>query len=393
MADAASQEATFINQDEIVTTAPARVNLIGEHTDYTGGIVLPLAIPFFTKVRLRLADRHQWTFTSSAFTDVLAISGELEIQARGHWSDYVLGVLRELLTLGFPVPFFQLRAESTIPFGSGLSSSAALEVAACLAMLQACSKDLSAQDVALLCQRAENFFVGSPCGIMDQFVIAAAIARHALMIRTRDLTYEAVPMDLGPMQDTSIVICNSQVKHSIATGEYRTRRKEMEAGEDVLRKRFPQVSDLGSATLRQLEECQELMPQKSFKRCRHVISENARVLSAHGSLLAGSVESLGHLLTDAHRSQRDDLQTSCPEIDFLVDTAISLRGCYGARMTGGGFGGCTVNLVDRSSAQAFSNALKLAYKAKTGLTAEVYICEPVDGALARLEHDCCEEAH
>ena len=363
-------------------TAPARVNLLGEHTDYTGGLVMPMAIPFYTQARLGPAGGDVYRFHSALFPDDLAVGRDDRSPRRGTWSDYPVGVLRELQALGIEPPAFSLELSGNVPFGAGLSSSASVEVATCMALLAWSGKTLTPAEIALLCQRAENRYVGSPCGIMDQFVITAARAEHALLLNTRDLSFELIPMNTGALKEMCIVVCNSEVKHSVATGEYGDRRRQMETGQQVLRERFG-VEDLGAATLEQLESVREAMPKESYMRCHHVISENARVREAREAMLAGDAQRMGALMIAAHASQRDDLETSCAEVDFLVDTAITLPGCLGARMTGGGFGGCTVNLVERARAEAFSGALTAAYAKEYGITAPAWVCEAVDGAVAR----------
>jgi len=217
---------------------------------------------------------------------------------------------------------------------------------------------------------------------MDQFVITAARAGHALLLATRDLQFEHIPMNTGDLRQVSIVICNSRVKHSIAAGAYGERRRQVEAGQAVMRTHFTGLCDLGEATLEQLQACEASMSRESFKRCRHIITENARVRQAREAMLNGDAKSLGALMVQAHSSQRDDFECSCEEIDFLVDTAVGLHGCFGARLTGGGFGGCTVNLVEREAVREFCETLKDMYRARFGVSAETYVCEAVNGALA-----------
>ncbi len=362
--------------------APARVNLLGEHTDYTGGLVLPMAIPFHTAATIAGTDDDAYTFTSATFSTSRSVAREDRSPAIDDWSDYPLGVLRELQLLGIEPPPFTLHLDGNVPFGAGLSSSASVEVASCLAMLAHAGVTLLPAEIALLCQRAENNFVHSPCGIMDQFVITTARAGHALLLNTRDLTTEHLPMNQGALADTQIVVCNSMVKHSVATGEYGVRRRELEEGQAVLREAFPGLRDLGDATIEQLNQCQHQMTHEAFIRCRHVVTENARVRTAREAMFSGDPAALGQLMLQAHVSYRDDFAASCDEVDFLVDTALTLPGCFGARLTGGGFGGCTVNLVDRAHAEAFAEALKQAYRAELNLTAETYLCEAADGAIA-----------
>src|ERR1700761_2254270 len=363
--------------------APARVNLIGEHTDYTGGLVMPMAIPFTTVAQLDDATDGRYTFSSELFSVTRSMTPDDRSLRVGDWSDYPVGVLRELQKRGLRIPPFKLHLSGNVPLGAGLSSSASLEVATAIAILSTAQATLSAEVIARLCQSAENNYVGSPCGIMDQFVVTAAIADHALLLNTRDLTFELLPMNKGDLAGCRIVVANSGVKHSIAGGDYGLRRREVEAGQAKLRERFPGVRDLGNATLEQLAACEQELSPESFRRCRHIITENQRVREAREAMFAGDPGRLGSVMTAAHTSERDDFECSIEEIDFLVETAVSLGGCYGARLTGGGFGGCTVNLVDTAAVDEFIEALTAAYRARFALELDIYICAAVDGALAR----------
>lgn len=365
--------------------APGRVNLIGEHTDYTGGLVLPMAIPFTTVAEISAA-AEGYHFSSATFAKTRTMTVSDRSPKAGNWSDYPVGVLRQLQLVKIEPPPFSLSISGNVPLGAGLSSSASVEVATAMALLHHASASLPPEEIATLCRRAENEYVGSPCGIMDQFVVTAAVAGHALLLNTRDLTYELLPMNKGGLAECKIVVANSGVKHSIAGGDYGLRRRELEAGQSVLTARFKKVRDLGDATLDQLAACQADMSPESYRRCRHIISENARVRAARTAMLEGDPRDLGEVITAAHASERDDFECSVEEIDFLVDTAVALEGCYGARLTGGGFGGCTVNLVRASHVDEFSTALCSAYRERFGIDAETYTCEAVDGAVARAAH-------
>jgi len=364
-------------------SAPARVNLIGEHTDYTGGLVLPMAIPFLTTATISPRQDNLYSFHSDVFAQQREMSTEDRSDAIGNWTDYPVGVLRQLQLLGIEPPAFTLYLHGNVPFGAGLSSSASVEVATAMAILAHSGVTLPEQEIATLCRRAENVYVNSPCGIMDQFVITAAQVGHALLLDTRTLAYENIPMNHAALADTCIVVCNSMVKHSIANGDYGLRRRELEAGQDVLRTAFPHLRDLGDATTDQLEQCKDQMSAESFRRCRHIITENTRVRAAKQAMLAGDPALLGDLMFKAHASERDDFECSCEEVDFLVEAASTLTGCFGARLTGGGFGGCTVNLVATVNAPVFSQALKTAYRERFNIEADTYICEAVDGAIRR----------
>lgn len=367
--------------------APARVNLIGEHTDYTGGLVLPMAIPFFTSATIIPGKTGNYRFSSDLFDGVREMESGDRSDRIGDWSDYPVGVLRQLQALGIEPQAFELRLRGNVPFGAGLSSSASVEVATAMALLDFAGASLPPEEIATLCQRAENQYVHSPCGIMDQFVITNAQAGHALLLDTRSLTYEHIPMNGGALAECCIVVCNSMVKHSVAAGEYGSRRRELEAGQEVLRKKYPPLRDLGDASLEQLQQSETEMSAASFKRCRHIISENGRVREATKAMRAGDAARLGVLMLLAHASERDDFECSCEEVDFLVATAEALPGCFGARLTGGGFGGCTVNLVAKQEAAGFSAALVAAYQEQYKITADTYICEAMDGAVRRAQRE------
>ncbi len=364
--------------------APGRVNLIGEHTDYTGGLVLPMAIPYETVAEVAPRDAG-YRFTSASFDEVRETAADDTSAATGEWSDYPVGVLREVLALGVAVPPCEVHLSGNVPLSAGLSSSASIEVSTALALLRYAGASLHEKELALLCQRAENRYVGAPSGIMDQFVVTAATQGHALLLHTRDLEYELLPMNTGALAECSIVVANSMVKHSVATGDYRVRRQELENGQGAIRKRFPQVRDLGESTLEQLEAVRGEVSHEVYLRCKHVITENTRVRDAAEAMRAGDAARLGRAMVGSHLSQRDDFQDSVPEIDFLVDTALTLPGCHGARLTGGGFGGCTANLVETAHTGAFSEKLRAAYRERYGKDAEIYVCTAADGALARLK--------
>ena len=362
--------------------APARVNLLGEHTDYTGGLVLPMAISFATQAAISPRYDGRYSFTSELLNQTLTLERDDRSPARGEWSDYPVGVLRQLQQRGIEPPAFDIHLTGNVPFAAGVSSSASVEVASAMAMLALTGIQLSIEEISVLCQRAENEYVNSPCGIMDQFVITAAKAGHALLLDTRSLTYEHLPMNKGALAETQIVVCNSMVKHSVATGEYGMRRRESEEGQAILVSKFG-LRDLGETTLDQLYATQAEMPVAAFRRCRHIISDNARVREAKQAMLNGDPVAFGKLMISGHASERDDFECSCEEIDFLVDTASQLPGCFGARLTGGGFGGSTVNLVERKHSQAFASNLKAVYKDRFNIAADVYICDAVDGAWLR----------
>ncbi len=370
--------------------APARVNLIGEHTDYTGGLVLPLAIPFFTHATVEPSAEGTYRFRSERFRGEHVESPEDRRGPAKDWSDYPVGVLRELEKKGMQPAPFALSLRGDVPLGAGLSSSASVEVATAFALLQFMGEEMAPEEIALLCQRAENHFVGAPSGIMDQTVIVLAEEGCALLLNTRTLEHEAVPMNRGVLAETAIVVCNSMVKHSIGGGEYGKRRQQVEEGQAAVIAAHSKLRDLGDAAESDLEDVRGGISPEAYKRCRHIITENARVRLMRTALEAGDAEEAGRLMLLAHASERDDFECSVEEVDFLVDEAAKLPGCYGARLTGGGFGGCTVNLVRKDAVADFTEQLRAAYMGRYRIDAEVFVCQPVDGALRRAQKAASE---
>jgi galactokinase len=361
-----------------IYAAPARVNLIGEHTDYTGGLVMPMAIDFRTVAVVSGRRDGRAVFYSANYEEEVSFEiASLARAASGRWSDYPAGVLWALLETGISVAGCSVSLMGDVPLGAGLSSSASIEVATAMALLGHAGIELPLEKVATLCRRAENEYVGAKSGIMDQFVVAGAVAHRAMLLDCRSLAFELLPLP----DQVRVVICNSMVKHAVATGEYGNRRDEVEAGQAVLRRERPGVDLLRDATLKDLEACREKMTAESFARCRHIITENGRVLGARKALLEGNVGKFGELMVQAHASMRDDFAASCVEVDGLVDIAMEQAECFGARITGGGFGGCTVNVVRADGAERFVETIKQEYAARTGIAAECFVCTPSDGAL------------
>ena len=363
-------------------SAPGRVNLIGEHTDYSGGFVMPATIDFSTLIAISPRTDGRFLAHSINFNERVdqPIADLLAARAKS-WSDYPAGVLWALRERGIPIENgFSLTIVGDVPLGAGLSSSASVEVATAFAVLGTLNIEMPLAEIALLCQRAENAFVGANVGIMDQFVICCGQQDHAVMIDTRFLTYT-----LAPIPPTiRIVICNSMIKHSLAEGDggYNTRRAEMEAGLHILQQHRPEIQALRDATMADLEKWGPEMSEKSLRRCRHVITEDNRVLAAVEAFKANDLTRFGQLMHEAQLSFRNDFEASCPEIDILIDLANKQPGCFGARLTGGGFGGCTVNLVAADQAAAFVEAMRAGYLAATGINAEIYTSRASAGAHA-----------
>jgi len=351
--------------------APGRVNLIGEHTDYAGGFVMPAAIDFGTVAVVAPRKDGRTEIWSENFAEGVSFgAGERPQERRKHWSDYPLGVAWALQGKGIEVPPFSLTLYGDVPLGAGLSSSASIEVATALALLSLAGGEMAREEIAKLSQRAENEFVGASCGIMDQFIACNGAADHALLLDCRSLEFRLAPIP----HHVSLVIANTMVKHSIAGGEYGNRRGEVEEGTAILHRHRPEIELLRDATLQDLERWGAEMPPNVLRRCRHVISENLRTVAAADALESGNLKKLGDLMAAAHASYRDDFEASCEEADVMVALAQRLPGVVGARLTGGGFGGCTVNLVEAARAAEFSERLQDEYKAATGIDADIYMC-------------------
>jgi galactokinase len=357
--------------------APGRVNLIGEHTDYNDGFVMPAAINLSTFVTVWPREDRKLQIRSENFDDEIEFDlDEPNPAPRKHWSDYAVGVAVTLQRAGHRLRGARLEIRSEVPVGSGLSSSAAVEVATACALVANSNLTLDRGDLALLCQRAEDEFVGARVGIMDQFVSLFGQAQSALLLDCRSLEFW-----LLPLPDTvNLVICNTMVKHALASSAYNERRAQCEAGVQHLAQFLPNVKALRDVTLDELEQFGRDLPEVVYRRCRHVITENARVLAAAQALEQHDLHRLGELMRGSHFSLRDDYEVSSSELDLMVELAFMSDGVYGARMTGGGFGGCTVNIVDVPYVEQVTSFIARQYEHITKLRPEIYVCEASNGA-------------
>ena len=363
--------------DPSIFVAPGRVNLIGEHTDYAEGFVMPAAINFATLAGISTRTDGKIAIYSENYAKQRTFDvAELPTAASNHWSDYPLGVVSILAEMGNTIPGFSLSLWGDVPLGSGLSSSASVEVATALAVMSLIGVTYPGPVLARLCQRAENEFVGANCGIMDQFISANGAENNALLLDCRDLSFKLVPIPAN----VALVIANTMVKHAIAGGEYTSRRAEVEEAATVIGKHRPGVKFLRDATLNDLGKWGQEMSPNALKRARHVVSENTRTVQAAKALLNGDFKTLGALMAGAHWSYSHDFEASCAEADAMVALAQDLPGLIGARLTGGGFGGCTINLVELSSAPAFVEALAARYAAQIGIVPQIHICHASGGA-------------
>ncbi|MGE5204418.1 MAG: galactokinase [Chlamydiota bacterium] len=357
--------------------APGRVNLIGEHTDYNDGFVMPAAIDLACRVAIAGRADRRLVVRSENFQETLELHlDEAHTQRQERWSDYVQGVAVVLEQSGWRLRGANLLIRSEVPIGSGLSSSAAIEVATGLALSSNSGVEIEKLELARLCQRAENEFVGARCGIMDQFASCFGQAEHALLLDCRSLEYRPLPVPAG----VALVICDSGVRHEVASGDYNVRRAECETGVRVLAHRRPEIRALRDATLEDLQNNRAELGDLVYRRCRHVVTENARVVQAASALERGDLREFGRLMGESHRSLRDDFEVSCGELDLLVDLAAKSPGVYGARMTGGGFGGCTVNLVEADRVEEFRRSVAPAYQQATGRAVKIYVSEAAAGA-------------
>lgn len=347
-----------------VIRAPGRVNLIGEHTDYNDGFVFPMAIEPEVRFVCRAREDGKVRLTSSAFPGVIVEFSVQQKITRGEptWANYSRGVAAEMEAAGIPLVGMDALIANTLPVGGGLSSSAAIEVGTALALLAAAGEtEMDRGRLALLCQKAEHEFALVPCGIMDQTIVAAGRSGHAMLLDCRDLSKRFVPID---PRDLRVVIANSMVKHELSEGEYAERRQQCERGVTHFQQKNADVKALRDVKMGQLESARGELSDVVFRRCRHVISENARATDAAAKLAHQQYEDVGDLMVQSHNSLRDDYEVSVRELDFLVEEALKVKGVYGARMTGGGFGGCIVALTQPRAVESLTDHLLRTYEAR-----------------------------
>ena len=365
--------------------APGRVNLIGEHTDYNGGFVLPMAIEFQTTIAAAQREDRKIRVCSLNLNQEHEINLDApEEKLRASWLDYVEGVARILERRGAKLRGADLLVSSDVPSGAGLSSSAALEISVGLALTEISGSPIDKVQLALIGQAAEHEFVGANVGIMDQYISALGERGHALLIDCRSLEAEQVPLDLT---DLMIVICNSNVRHELAASEYNQRRRECERGVEILRAFLPEIFQLRDVSVEDFEKYAKRLPEIIRKRCRHVVTENARTLLAVEALKSNNFTEFGRLMWQSHESLRDDYEVSCKELDLLVEIAKDCRFVLGARMTGGGFGGSSVNLIRQVNLSEFIEKVSARYKRQTGLEATIYVSGAADGAKEIINRD------
>jgi galactokinase len=362
---------------EAAAFAPGRVNLIGEHTDYNEGFVLPAAVDRGVAVAGRRAPGDAFTLHALDLGESCTFPRGAPERDPGHsWADYFKGVVWALSHRGIDVPTCEVAITGDIPQGAGLSSSAAYEVATVRLLSALGNFELPSLEIAKLAREAENGFVGVACGIMDQMASTFGEQGKALLLDCRSLAHETVEIPAG----LKIVVVNSGVRHSLASSEYNKRRAECEEGVRILAGIRPGIRSLRDVGPDDEARFFAALPSVVRKRCHHVVSENARVLEAVTAMRSGDIAQLKILMAASHASLRDDYEVSCPELDILVELALALPACHGVRLTGAGFGGSTVNLVETAAVDSFSESVASGYQSRTGRTPEIYVFEPSAGA-------------
>ena len=375
------EEAFGVSDELIYSSAPGRVNLIGEHTDYNEGFVLPIAIEGAVSIIGSPASGNMVKLFSHDFNEFASFSLEKRsFNKETRWINYIQGVADVLIKEGYPLAGFQGVVAGDVPIGAGLSSSAAFEVASIFFFAEMMGLTIEGKRIALLGQKAENEFVGVGCGIMDQFISVHGKKDSALLLDCRNLEHRLVPLDTAAVR---IIVAHTGVRHELGESEYNTRRKECGIGLEILKQKKKGVTSLRDVSIEEFQELETYLPQPINGRLRHVISENERTLKGACALEKGDTERFGQLMAASHESLRRDYEVSCRELDIMVDIALEARGIIGARMTGAGFGGCTVNLVKARDAKTFSAELSDKYKVATGIEPMIYETPATDGAFAR----------
>jgi len=362
-----------------IVRAPGRVNLIGEHTDYNDGFVFPMAIEPEVRIVCRSRGDQQVKLASTMFPkDVVEFSLQAKIE-RGEpsWANYPRGVAAGLLGAGIPLPGIDILFSNTLPVGGGLSSSAAMEVGTARAFLKIAGLEMDNNRLALICQKAEHEYALVPCGIMDQMIVASGQADHAMLMDCRDLSKQFIPIDAN---EVVVVIVNSMVKHELTGGEYAERRGQCEAGVKFFQALDPHVKALRDVTLEQITTAHGTLDDVIWRRCHHVITENKRATDFADKLVAHFYEEAGELMVQSHESLGHDYEVSCDELDFLSAEAMKVKGVYGARMTGGGFGGSIVALVQPRAVESLTKHLRETYLARFGITPDIFATKATQGA-------------
>ncbi|MHB1458168.1 MAG: galactokinase [Armatimonadota bacterium] len=363
---------------QVIVKAPGRVNLIGEHTDYNDGYVLPIAIDRETLIAASPSSDSTVCLYSANLDRTSVFSLDKIVHDRANkWSNYPRGVAWMLRKKKIPIEGVNMTIDGDVPMGAGLSSSASLEVAAAFAWQQLCGFEMSGADMALLCQKAENDFAGVKCGIMDQFISRLGQKNHALFIDCRTLDYQAVPL---PDAGIKLIIADTLKKRGLVDSEYNNRRAQCEEAVTLFKSHIPNITALRDISVADFGRYGTELPPTVRRRAEHVVHEDARVLKSVDALKKGDIKKFGKLMNESHESLRDLYEVSCRELDAMVEAAWRIPGVYGSRMTGAGFGGCTVSLVADNSVEDFLKRVPEDYRARIGVMPEMYVCTPENGA-------------
>ncbi|MGK7390325.1 MAG: galactokinase [Candidatus Cyclobacteriaceae bacterium M2_1C_046] len=359
--------------------SPGRINLIGEHTDYNDGFVLPAAIDKEIIMAITKNDSARYRLFSLEYNKLLEIDLDLlsPVQDKDDlWANYILGVVDQLKAAGYNINGFDCVFGGNIPIGAGMSSSAALECCTAYALSELFDLNISKTNIALFAQKAEHNYAGVQCGIMDQYASVMGKKNHAIRLDCRSLDFGYFPLEFKEYQ---IILCDTNVKHSLANSKYNTRRKECEEGVAMLKQKFTEISSLRDATFDMVEQVKGDMTPEVYKRCRYIVEENDRVVAGSEFLKQGDIEAFGEKMYKSHQGLSVLYEVSCPELDFLVDLTLHNDNIVGARMMGGGFGGCTINIIKRNEKEVFINEAKASYKAKFNRELTTYEVEIMDG--------------
>ena len=348
----------------IIAQSPGRINIIGEHTDYNEGFVLPAAIDKKTVVQLKKNGQADiCKFVANNVQESFGFNLSSFEPLESGWENYVMGVVSELQKIGAKLTGFDCEFEGDVPIGSGMSSSAALECSLAYGLNELFELGFDKWQLIKACQMAEHHFAGIKCGIMDQFASVMGAKNQVMLLDCRSLEFEYFPLDLG---DYQLLLLNTNVSHALSDSEYNTRRSECNQGVSIFQQKYPSVQSLRDATEQMLNDCAAEMPEAVFRRCRHIISENNRVLAATEAMKAKDFNKLGALIYQSHDSLQNDYEVSCKELDYLVELSRSKDYILGSRMMGGGFGGCTINVIEKKEVENFIKEASTSYKNKFG---------------------------
>lgn len=367
-----------MKNSNVIAQAPGRINIIGEHIDYNDGLVLPASIDKYTTVWLK---RNDTQGTCRVLAKNLDQSFEFDLKSfepiKSGWQNYVMGVVYELQQLGMPMAGFDCEFEGNVPIGSGMSSSAALECSFAVGLNTLFGLGIDKNELIKATQRAEHRFVGTQCGIMDQFASVMGKEGFAIQLDCRNLTHKYVPFNLSNYR---FLLLNTNVSHNLASSEYNQRREECEKAISILQQRDPSIQSLRDISVAQLQQYQNDLPESLFKRAHHVVTEIQRTKDATRALENQDLRTLGELMYQSHRSLQKDYQVSCPELDFLVEQTLDKPYILGSRMMGGGFGGCTLNLIEQDQMEAFTALVGANYKNQFGVELTPYKVSIGNGA-------------